>query len=165
MNSLEGVDLVALGERLRIARSRSGLTQNAAAVKLGLARTTLVAIEQGQRRIKPDELIAMAHFTGRRSTNYIGSPQFKSIWFRSLERCRVHRMTRPSLRPNSQRSRCGGIGIRTLVGSSPTPQLSTRETVLPRRSPPTGGGCCTRTTASTGSWASSDSRYGRALGA
>lgn len=64
MNSLEGLDLVALGERLRIARSRSGHTQNTAAVKLGMARTTLVAIEQGQRRIKPDELIALAHLYG-----------------------------------------------------------------------------------------------------
>lgn len=64
MNSLEAVDLVALGERLRIARSRSGLTQSAASIKLGMARTTLIAIEQGQRRVKPDELIAMAHLYG-----------------------------------------------------------------------------------------------------
>ena len=45
-----------MGERLRAARSRAGLTQEGASVALGLARTTLVAIEKGQRRVRPEEL-------------------------------------------------------------------------------------------------------------
>lgn len=45
-----------LGERLRAARSRAGLTQSHAADRLGLARTTLVAIEKGQRPVKPEEV-------------------------------------------------------------------------------------------------------------
>lgn len=45
-----------LGERLRIARERANLTQAAAAAALEMARTTVVAIEQGQRRVRLDEL-------------------------------------------------------------------------------------------------------------
>lgn len=54
------VSPTVLGERLRRARSNSGLTQDAAAGMLKIARTTLVAIERGQRRVKPDELTAFA---------------------------------------------------------------------------------------------------------
>lgn len=54
----------ALGERLRQARSNANLTQDAAAGQLEIARTTLVAIERGQRRVKPDELVALAYLYG-----------------------------------------------------------------------------------------------------
>lgn len=50
----------AFGERLRVARSGVNLTQDAAAASLGMARTTLVAIEKGQRSVRPEELIGMA---------------------------------------------------------------------------------------------------------
>lgn len=53
-----------LGERLRAARSGANLTQEAAAVMLGMARTTLVAIEKGQRPVKPEELLALARLYG-----------------------------------------------------------------------------------------------------
>ncbi|HZL00315.1 MAG TPA: XRE family transcriptional regulator [Caulobacteraceae bacterium] len=56
--------LADLGERLRAARSGVNLTQDAAAAPLGIARTTLVAIEKGQRPVKPDELLALAHLYG-----------------------------------------------------------------------------------------------------
>jgi Zn-dependent peptidase ImmA (M78 family)/DNA-binding XRE family transcriptional regulator len=49
-----------LGERLRSARSGANLTQDAAAAFLGMARTTLVAIEKGQRPVRPEELLAFA---------------------------------------------------------------------------------------------------------
>ncbi len=49
-----------LGDRLRGARSEKQLTQEAAASALGMSRTTLVAIERGQRRVKPSELVALA---------------------------------------------------------------------------------------------------------
>lgn len=45
-----------LGDRLRLAREDAKVTQAAAAAVVGLARTTLVAIEQGQRRIRLAEL-------------------------------------------------------------------------------------------------------------
>ena len=55
---------VELGERLRSARSGANLTQDAAAASLGMARTTLVAIEKGQRAVKPEELLAFARLYG-----------------------------------------------------------------------------------------------------
>src|SRR5262245_16676849 len=53
-----------LGERLRGARSGANLTQDAAAASLGMARTTLVAIEKGQRPVRPEELLAFARLYG-----------------------------------------------------------------------------------------------------
>jgi len=45
-----------LGERLRSARETANLTQDVAAKAVGIARTTLVAIEKGQRAAKLKEL-------------------------------------------------------------------------------------------------------------
>ena len=56
--------LADLGERLRSARSNASLTQDAAAMSLGVARTTLVAIEKGQRPVKPEEVLALARIYG-----------------------------------------------------------------------------------------------------
>lgn len=51
-----------IGERLRVLREGAGVTQAAAASAIGVARTTLVAIEQGQRRARLDELQKLAKF-------------------------------------------------------------------------------------------------------
>ena len=53
---LEGLNSHDVGERLRIARAAAGITQADAAAGIDVARTTLIAIEKGQRRIQPDEL-------------------------------------------------------------------------------------------------------------
>jgi Zn-dependent peptidase ImmA (M78 family) len=53
-----------VGERLRIAREAAKVTQAAAAAALDVARTTVVAIEQGQRRAKLDELQRLASLYG-----------------------------------------------------------------------------------------------------
>jgi Zn-dependent peptidase ImmA (M78 family)/DNA-binding XRE family transcriptional regulator len=58
--SSPGVSPVVRGERLRAARSGVNLTQDEAAASLGMARTTLVAIEKGQRPVRPDELLAFS---------------------------------------------------------------------------------------------------------
>ena len=49
-----------VGERLRIARESAGITQADAATVIEVARTTLVAIEQGQRRVRINELQSLA---------------------------------------------------------------------------------------------------------
>jgi Zn-dependent peptidase ImmA (M78 family)/transcriptional regulator with XRE-family HTH domain len=49
-----------LGERLTDARKRSSLTQAQLAEKLGVARTTVVAIEKGERRPTNAELVKLA---------------------------------------------------------------------------------------------------------
>ena len=60
-----GDDPRALGQRLQEARKATRLTQQAVADALGVARTTLVAMEQGVRRVQSDELIALAGLYGR----------------------------------------------------------------------------------------------------
>jgi Zn-dependent peptidase ImmA (M78 family)/DNA-binding XRE family transcriptional regulator len=57
---LSEIALSDLGERLRIARDAASLTQKHAAESIAVARTTLVAIEQGQRRVRMDELQRLA---------------------------------------------------------------------------------------------------------
>jgi len=54
----------ALGEVLRTARENAKFTQAAAALALNVARTTLVAIEQGQRRPRIEELQKLASLYG-----------------------------------------------------------------------------------------------------
>lgn len=56
MTVLDNIDRRVVGERLRAARAKAGLTQEDASAALGLARTTLIAIEKGQRRIRSEEL-------------------------------------------------------------------------------------------------------------
>lgn len=50
------IDSESVGERLRIARDEVGITQADAAAAINVARTTLVAIEGGQRRVRMNEL-------------------------------------------------------------------------------------------------------------
>ncbi|MDE2957852.1 MAG: XRE family transcriptional regulator [Bacteroidota bacterium] len=47
------------GRRLKVAREEAGLTQATAAEKIGVARTTLVAIEQGQRPAAIEEVVQL----------------------------------------------------------------------------------------------------------
>ena len=54
-----------LGERLKDARKARGLTQETVASELGILRTTLVAIEKGDRRVSTGEIIALAKLYGR----------------------------------------------------------------------------------------------------
>ncbi|WP_247336936.1 XRE family transcriptional regulator [Bradyrhizobium sp. 147] len=54
------MSLTEVGERLREARERVKLKQADAAESVGLSRTTLVAIEQGQRRVRINELRDLA---------------------------------------------------------------------------------------------------------
>lgn len=60
------IDPRSLGARLRAAREARGLTQERAAEQVGLGRTTLLAIEKGERRVQPDELVALASLYGRK---------------------------------------------------------------------------------------------------
>ncbi|MBQ1562845.1 MULTISPECIES: ImmA/IrrE family metallo-endopeptidase [unclassified Caulobacter] len=60
----EALSPIEVGERLRIAREAAKVTQAAAAAALEVARTTVVAIEQGQRRAKLDELQRLASLYG-----------------------------------------------------------------------------------------------------
>jgi Zn-dependent peptidase ImmA (M78 family)/DNA-binding XRE family transcriptional regulator len=60
MTILEQIPATEVGDRLRIAREATKITQADAADAIGVARTTIVAIEQGQRRVKISELQRLA---------------------------------------------------------------------------------------------------------
>ena len=62
---LATIDPRLLGRRLQEARKARGLTQEEAAAEIGAARTTLVAIEKGDRAVRPTELVRLAARYGR----------------------------------------------------------------------------------------------------
>ena len=62
--TLHNIDAVDVGARLRGAREAAGLTQTDAAADLRVARTTLVAMEQGRRRVRTNELQQLARLYG-----------------------------------------------------------------------------------------------------
>lgn len=62
---LATVDPRRLGERLQQARKARRKTQQEVADFLGVARTTVVAIEKGERRVQPTELVQFATLYGR----------------------------------------------------------------------------------------------------
>ena len=57
---MNSVDINVKGDRVRAARLEAGLTQEQLSSALGLARTTLVAIERNQRAIRNDEIERLA---------------------------------------------------------------------------------------------------------
>jgi len=65
MNILDTIDPTVVGERLAEARRARRLTQQQAAESLGVARTTITAIEQGVRRPRAAELLTLARLYGR----------------------------------------------------------------------------------------------------
>ncbi len=65
MPSLE-LDPRVLGQRISEARKSRGKTQEEVAEFLGYSRPTYIAIEKGERTAKPDEIIKLASFFGRK---------------------------------------------------------------------------------------------------
>jgi Zn-dependent peptidase ImmA (M78 family)/DNA-binding XRE family transcriptional regulator len=72
---LQSIDPRALGRQLQTARRARGRTQQEAADHLGVARTTVTAIEKGERRIQPLELTRLAAFYGRHINELLGSTE------------------------------------------------------------------------------------------
>jgi len=62
--SIDQVLPAETGERLRLARESAKITQAAAAQAIGVARTTIVAMEQGERRARTGELQQLARLYG-----------------------------------------------------------------------------------------------------
>lgn len=60
MNIAQTINPKELGERLKIARETAKVTQADAAAAVGMSRTTLLAIEKGERRVRIEELQALA---------------------------------------------------------------------------------------------------------
>lgn len=75
LDELSDVDPRALGARLRRARDSRGFTQAEVAGRLGMARTTLVAIERGDRQLRPEELVELASLYARSVSELLQSGQ------------------------------------------------------------------------------------------
>lgn len=91
INILETIDIHRLGELLQQARKKCGMTQSDAAQVIDAVRTTVVAIEKGERRLKPTELIKLARAYGRSISDFVQpSPvvqpfevQFRAVYQRN----------------------------------------------------------------------------------
>ena len=90
MNEAEKIiallDSEQIGRKLRIARNKQDMTQAEAASVIGASRTTMVAIEKGERRIRPDELLKLSiayeqdiniFLEPTRIENLFSDPQFR----------------------------------------------------------------------------------------
>ncbi|MEW5960690.1 MAG: XRE family transcriptional regulator [Chloroflexota bacterium] len=90
---LKNTDPRLLGQELQHARDQRGLTQAEAAKIIDVARTTLTAIEKGERQIKATELIKLAQVYGRQVSDFVRSrpqivamqPQFRGPYRPSRE--------------------------------------------------------------------------------
>ncbi len=75
-----------LGERLRRARRARAFTQEQVATALGYARTTIVAIEKGERRVTSEEFLRLVQHYGRSVADFVAPtihvqslvPQFRA---------------------------------------------------------------------------------------
>lgn len=96
---LESAELSKIGYELQQARKLRGLTQEEAAKKIDIARTTLIAIEKGERQVKANELIQLAQIYGRSVNDFVRArptiesfeqPQFRSANLQSQDEAQVH---------------------------------------------------------------------------
>ncbi len=74
-NLVDAIPPPRLGRRLQEARKARGLTQQEVADSLGFARTTVTALEKGERRTRPNELIQMARLYGRPVGDFVGEKE------------------------------------------------------------------------------------------
>lgn len=70
-NILDTIDARQLGRELKYAREQRGLKQADAAKIINVARTTLTAIEKGERKIRVEELIELARAYGRQVSDFV----------------------------------------------------------------------------------------------
>lgn len=64
MSALDLMPPRLVGERLRQARESAGITQAAAADAIGVVRTTIVAVEKGERKVRLGEIQKLAQIYG-----------------------------------------------------------------------------------------------------
>lgn len=69
--TLESIDMRRLGRALKLAREKRNLKQEEAAQLINVGRTTMVAIEKGERRIKADELVRLAQAYGKQVSDFM----------------------------------------------------------------------------------------------
>jgi len=75
-NILENIDMRQLGKLLQQARKQRGMTQEEAGTLIESSRTTMVAIEKGDRRLKPGDLIKLARAYGKSVSDFVRPRSF-----------------------------------------------------------------------------------------
>jgi Zn-dependent peptidase ImmA (M78 family)/DNA-binding XRE family transcriptional regulator len=88
-STFEQLDPRILGSRLQDSRRAAGLTQQQVADAMEMARTTVVAIEKGERKTAPKELVDFAKLYRRQVSELVGSEEVTEGFvpqFRSTER-------------------------------------------------------------------------------
>jgi len=68
------VDKGALGERLAQAREAAGMTQGGLGQAVGLDRTAITRLENGERKLSAVELVAIAKVLGRPLSDFVSTP-------------------------------------------------------------------------------------------
>jgi Zn-dependent peptidase ImmA (M78 family)/DNA-binding XRE family transcriptional regulator len=96
---LEQIDIKKLGSRLQDARRSAALTQENAAKTLGMARTTVVAIEKGERRVTPHELIQFAKAYRRSISDLVGRPVISESFVPQFRATPGHTVTDAEIDP------------------------------------------------------------------
>ena len=86
-NPIDSLDPRELGLELARARKSASLTQEEAAKLIEVARTTITAIEKGERKIRAGELIKLARAYGRQVSDFVRprpsiEPFHKRVHFR-----------------------------------------------------------------------------------
>lgn len=88
-NILDKINPNNIGNLLQQARQQRGMTQADAAKIIDVARTTLIAIEKGERRLKSSELVKLARAYGKNVSDFLSpTPVVESfeVQFRSAFR-------------------------------------------------------------------------------
>src|ERR1043166_5395691 len=89
----------AVGQRIAKAREFLGLTQAVVAEKLGLARTTQVAIEQGRRPVSVTELYRDAECVSRPVGSFLGLGVWGKADFRPQFRLMAEKLDATTVSP------------------------------------------------------------------
>jgi Zn-dependent peptidase ImmA (M78 family)/DNA-binding XRE family transcriptional regulator len=138
-NILDNIDLRTLGELLQQARKKCGMTQSDAAKVIDAARTTMVAIEKGERRLKPTELIKLARAYGRSVSDFVRPRPVVQPFFVQFRAAYQHREEEEvQIEPAIMRLEelCWNYQELEKIVSAPLPQNYPREyevTNMPRR--------------------------------
>jgi Zn-dependent peptidase ImmA (M78 family)/transcriptional regulator with XRE-family HTH domain len=90
---LHAIDRAVIAERLAEARRAHRLTQQDVADKLGVPRTTIVAIEKGTRRLQAGELVKLAALFGRPVGEFL-DPEPSTVTLDSADRSRHSQQVR-----------------------------------------------------------------------
>jgi len=70
-NTIDNLNQQWLGSQLKAARNARSLTQGDVAAEMGFARTTLVSIEKGERKVTSRELVSFAKLYGRNLSEWL----------------------------------------------------------------------------------------------